>query len=197
MFFRILTEIEMKKLAQFKYDPKNYFASVKHYKNNQKVSKNIDMIKNFINYYQQDKFEFVFAENIQKNYLKIISNIFYLNIRKAQKKFKDEIDQGVHSTTNPHELSRRFSDLYRHSLKETRKEVVDFFKVEECESISPKILLRIYPYFFRKYESLRKEYDEMNELVNQLISKIQKDHIIEELYYDNNPNAILQPVDVR
>jgi hypothetical protein len=186
----------MKILTQFKYDPKNYFASVKNFKNNAKVSKNIDMIKNFINYYQQDKFDFKLPENIEKGYLKIISNIFYLNIRKAQKKFKDEIDQGIHSTTNPQEVSRRFNDLYRHNLKETRKEVANFFKVDEFESISPKILLRIYPYFFRKFEPLRKEYDQMNELVNQLISKIQRDYIIEELYYDNHPKAIISPVDV-
>jgi hypothetical protein len=186
----------MKKLGQFKHDPRAYFASIKHYKNNPKINKNIDMIKSFINFYQQDKFEFKFPDNIECNYLKIISNIFYLNIRKAQKKFKDEIDQGVHSTTNPYELGRRFNDLYRHSLRETRKEVVDFFKVEEYETISPKILLRIYPYFFRKYEPLRKEYDEMNDLVNQLIAKIQRDHMIEELYYDNHPSAITSPVDV-
>jgi hypothetical protein len=196
VFYRIITEIEMKKLAQFKYNPKSYFVSVKLYKNNSKISKNIDMVKKFINFYQQDKFDFKFPDNIQKNYLKIISNIFYLNIRKAQKKFKDEIDQGVHSFTNPHELSRRFNDLYRHSLKETRREVVEFFNVDDYLTISPKILLRIYPYFFRKYEPLRKEYDEMNDLVNQLIAKIQKDHMIEELYYDNHPCAITSPADV-
>jgi hypothetical protein len=32
--------------------------------------------------------------------------------------------------------------------------------------------------------------------VNQLIIKIQRDHMVEELYYDNHPIAITKPVDV-
>lgn len=196
VFYRIISEIEMKKLAQFNYDPKSYFASIKHHKNNPQIAKNLEVITKFMKSFQDDSFDFKFSEKIEKNYLKIISNIFYLNIRKAQKKFKDEIDQGIHSNTNPVELARRFNDFYRQSLKDTRKEVVEFFKIEEIETLSPKILLRIYPNFFRRYEPLRKEYDEMNELVNKLIAKIQSDHMIEELYYDNHPLAITLPVDV-
>jgi hypothetical protein len=139
---------------------------------------------------------FVFDEAINNNYLKVISNIFYFNIRKAQKKFKDEyIDKSSEfRSISSNELSKKFNDLYKQFLKQTRNEVIQYFNLPQSDVLSLKILLRIYPYFFSPHSPFRKEYDQMNKLVNQLIAKIATDehgkHYIEELYNDQHPEAL-------
>jgi hypothetical protein len=170
---------------------------------NRSIKKHVQVIQLFKNMYDKDDVsEFKFDENIKANYLKVISNIFYLNIRKAQKKFKDEyIDRSTEFRSNPlNELSKKFNDLYKHFLKQTRNEVIQFFKLQPSDQLSLKILLRIYPYFHSPFSPFRKDYDQMNKLVNQLIAKIATDetgrHYIDELYYDNHENAITSPRNV-
>jgi hypothetical protein len=167
------------------------------------IKKHVKVIEEFKEMYDKDDVTgYVFDESIKNNYLKIISNIFYLNIRKAQKKFKDEyIDKSSEFRSIPqNELSKKFNDLYKHFLKQTRSEVIEFFNLKQTEQLSLKILLRIYPYFFSPYSPFRKEYDQMNKLVNQLIAKIANDetgrHYIDELYYDHHEDAILTPRNV-
>jgi transcriptional regulator of heat shock response len=143
---------------------------------------------------------FEFDNTIKENYLKIISNIFYFNIRKAQKKFKnDYVSKSNEFRLMPvNELNKKFNDLYKHFLKQTRNEIIQFFNLPQNENLSFKILLRIYPFFFSPYSPFRMEYDKINRLVNQLIAKIAEDekHCIDELYYDNHVDAITSPKNV-
>jgi hypothetical protein len=153
-------------------------------------------------YDRDDVSVYNFDESIKSNYLKIISNIFYFNIRKAQKKFKDEyIDKSSEfKTVSANELSKKFNDLYKQFLKQTRNEVIQYFNLPQSQELSLKILLRIYPYFHSPHSPFRKAYDLMNKQVNQVISKIATDengkHFIDELYYDSHPDAILTPRNV-
>ena len=49
------------------------------------------MLADFKKYFDRDQLMKInFGEAITKNYLNIISNIYYLNMRKTQKKFKDD-----------------------------------------------------------------------------------------------------------
>lgn len=134
-----------------------------------------------------------FGESISKNYLKIISNIFYLNLRKVQKQLKDNIIDKEISVGDSQET---FNKLYKKYLKETRFEVLKFFQVTHPDVLSSKVLLRIYVFFYEKENELRKNYEKMNEEVNQLIKKIVNTGCVDELYDDNHPEAITGPVDV-
>lgn len=135
-----------------------------------------------------------FGEVFDKSYIKIISNIYYLNLRKTQKKFKDEYVNKAHSY-DYETAGKVFNDFYRSYLKETRTEVVKFFKVPESPELSAKIKLRIYPYYFPAYHPQREAYEKLSNDVNLIFKNIQLGGCIEELYDDNHPEAITKPVD--
>jgi hypothetical protein len=136
-----------------------------------------------------------FGEAINKNYLKIISNIYYLNLRKTQKKFKDEFVDKGYDFKDANETANAFNDIYKTFLKDTRSEVLTFFNVAASDIISPKVMLRVFPFYFSPFHPLRIKYEKVNQEVNMLIKKIQMTGCIDELYYDNNPEAITKPTD--
>jgi hypothetical protein len=136
-----------------------------------------------------------FGEAMSKNYLKIISNIYYLNLRKTLKKFKDEFLDKGYDFKDASETANAFNDIYKSFLQATRKEVLSFFNVVESDVLSPKVMLRIYPFYFSPYHQLRIKYEKINQEVNSLIKKIQMTGSIDELYNDAHPDAITKPVD--
>ncbi len=118
-----------------------------------------------------------------------------MNLRKAQKKFKKLfVDEGH----DPKGAGIVFNKFYKETLKETRTEVLNYFKFfdEKNESnISFKDMLRMYPFYRSPYHPERKMYDKLNDDVNNLIRKIQVLGSIDELLEDNHPLAITSPVD--
>jgi hypothetical protein len=153
------------------------------------------MLGDFKKYFDRDQLMKInFGEAITKNYLKIISNIYYLNMRKTQKKFKNEfLDQG-YDFKDAKESLTAFNGIYKSFLKETRQQVVDFFKISTMDTLPPKVLLRIYPIYFPAYSELRKNYEKIVQQVTFLTKKIQSGSVIDELYDDKHPKAITAPV---
>lgn len=160
-----------------------------------RVRKHVQMLADFKKCFDRDQLlKINFGEAITKNYLKIISNIYYLNLRKTQKKFKDEfLDLGYEFKDSKESLAA-FNGIYKSFLKETRQQVVDFFKVTPMDTLPPKVLLRIYPIYFPAYSELRKNYERIVQQVTFLTKQIQSGFIIEELYDDKHPRAITEPV---
>ena len=153
------------------------------------------MLADFKKYFDRDQLMKInFGEAITKNYLNIISNIYYLNMRKTQKKFKDDfLDQG-YDFKDAKESLTSFNGIYKSFLKETRQQVVDFFKISSMDTLPPKVLLRIYPIYFPAYNELRKNYEKIVQQVTFLTKKIQSGSVIDELYDDKHPQAIISPV---
>ncbi len=144
-------------------------------------------------------FEFGFSDQIKNNYLKIISNIFYINITKAATKFKLEIiDQNKFEGENNEQINEKiFNDMYKSSLKETRNEVAQFFKItpHEIYSIPIKVLFRIYPYYLDEKDEVRIKYKAMNDEVNKVTAYIEKRKVIDRFTNQSNPDYSLKPVD--
>jgi hypothetical protein len=136
-----------------------------------------------------------FGDALSKNYLKIITNIYYLNLRKTQKKFKDEFVSKGLEFQDTNEAANAFNNIYKSFLKHTRNEVLTFYKVTPSEVLSPKVMLRIFPFYFSPFHPLRIKYEKINQEVNSLIKKIQIVGSIEELYDDAHPEAITKPID--
>lgn len=167
------------------------------FNNFSKIQKNIELIKKFKDALDQDQlYPIHFPENLTNNYLKIISNIYYINMRKVYKQFKLEyVDKNHHFPDN--KLAQKaINDLYKSFLKETRNEVIRHFRLIDSEELPVKYLLRIYPYYFSPYHPIRKTYKELDADVTGIIEKILRFEVIEELGSDSHPNAITSPVDV-
>lgn len=177
-------------------EPEDYYAALKKNMHNESIKKNIKIIADFKRHFDRDELlKIDFGEVITKNYLKIICNIYYLNLRKTQKKFKDEFVNKGYDFRDSNETASAFNDIYKTFLKETRKEVLNFFKVPDSEILSPKVMLRIFPFYYSPYHPLRIKYEKINQDVNMLIKRIQYLGSVDELYNDSHPDAILKPVD--
>lgn len=191
-----LIDFEVAKIKQCGYEPIEYYEALKKHKNNENIKKNIEILSKFKKCFDGGELMRVdFGEAVSDKYLKIISNIYYLNMRKVQKKIKNEYTNKGYNFKDG-EAGKVFNDIYKTFLKETRAEVLKFFNVTHTEMLSSKIILRIYPYYFSPYHPLRIKYEQMNIEVNNVIKKIQLDKIVEELYDDNHPEAKTKPVDV-
>lgn len=146
-------------------------------------------------------FPLKFSETIKYKYIEIISNIYYFNLRKTSKKFKREyIDNPAKLSSqgeNDQAVHKIFNDIYRSFLKETRNEVIDFFKLQRHEvfDLPVKTMLRIYPFYLTKEDPIRKEYDVMTSVINEVIKKLERKEIIQEFVDDEHPEAMLSHVD--
>jgi hypothetical protein len=81
-------------------------------------------------------------------------------------------------------------------LKESRTQVLNFFKFESPVPVSNKVAIRLFITYFSPYHPLRKRYNEISEDVNEIMKNVQNEGLIEELYDDKHPNAITTVVDV-
>jgi len=70
-----------------------------------------------------------FGDVIEKNYLKIVTNIYFLNLRKVAKQIKSEFfdtfdkvekNNGAKSTLSPAMINKEIFSLYEKNLKQTR-----------------------------------------------------------------------------
>jgi hypothetical protein len=191
-----LLSYELQQIKKYELEPQEYYNALKKNLNNENIKKNVNIIAEFKRHLDKDELMKIdFPESLTKNYIKIITNIYYHNLRKTQKKFKDEFLNKGYDFRDASETANAFNDIYKSFLKVTRREVLEFFEVKEQELLSSKVMLRIYPLYFSPYHPLRKEYEKINQNVNALIKKIQQVGAVDELYNDSHPDAHLRPVD--
>ncbi len=140
--------------------------------------------------------DFDFGDDIRKNYLKVVTNIYYLNIRRVQKSFKEDyIDKGFVFKENRH-INQVMNELYSKHLKETRSEVSKFFNLKENADLDMKIILRLFYYYLIPFDERRIKMDEVNQEVNEILSGLSLGYEFPVLLNDNHPHAITKPRDV-
>lgn len=147
-------------------------------------------------------FEVKFPENLVNNYIKIISNIYHVNLTKTCKKFKAEvIDKNEKVTMSPEMYSRLmekiFNDFYKENLKSTRSEVAEFFKItaHEVFDLPIKTMFRIYPYFLDTSDKVREDYNKLTSVVNNIIIRLENKEIVDEFLNSENKNYSETPKD--
>ena len=165
--------------------------------NIREIKKHIKFLSSFKNKVEKDELlDFDFGEDIRKNYLKVVTNIYYLNIRRVQKSFREEyIDKGFCFKDEKH-IHEIMNSLYSKHLKESRNEVADFFKIKENSMLDLKIILRLYYYYLNPFDEKRLKMDDVNQEVNEILSSLSLGYEYPILLNDNHPDAMSKPRDV-
>jgi hypothetical protein len=118
-----------------------------------------------------------FPEEIKNNFLKIVSNIYYINLYKTWKDFKAEY---LHLDKNS--IPKRIVDtLYQKHLKETRRQVYEFFKVPKTKVFDSKNFVRLYPFSLPFKDPVKSTYFKISEEIDILCENINK-KIIPEIF---------------
>lgn len=149
-------------------------------------------------------FDLRFDPKLEDNYLKIISNIYHLNLTRTVSRYGqiasvDELIKRVEAGDKSADriIKRQFNDIYKSLLDETREEVANFFNLSKhpIYEIPLKILLRIYPLYLSKDSTVRKEYSKLSEIVNNLIEKLERKAYVAEFQETTNSNYANTPID--
>jgi hypothetical protein len=133
-----------------------------------------------------------FPKEIQENFLKIVTNIFYLTAYKTWTDFK-----GNYLSEN--KIPVNVSDtIYQKHLKEIRKQVYKHFAVPKGNDINSKYLVRLYPYSLPKTHPTRVEYTKASYCINTFLDHLNKKIIPSSfLSSDTDPSVFSTIEDVR
>lgn len=166
---------------------------------------------NVINLYMQglDNFELFdirFDKAITGSYIKIISNIYHINLTKSiaqyfkkEQELKDTLTKAKDKNRDAiFALRNQFNNIYKANLDKTREEVSKHYNLENHKilEIPIKILLRIYPMYLPKSHSVRQKYSILTETVNKLIERIELFENFPELTDSKHSNYCLVPLNV-
>jgi hypothetical protein len=131
-----------------------------------------------------------FPEELTSNFLKILSNTFYLNLKKVTLKLKTEIlDKGI--KLSQEEMSDAVANYYQESLIETRKTTLSFFQVKKGY-LKSSSLMRCYVFTLLRSNPVRQRYELLNDILHKVEENLGKKIIPTEFidqsseYYTND-----------
>lgn len=142
-----------------------------------------------ISFLQKQELDYTFSNNISSNYLKIISNLFYLVLRKVSVSIKRKfIDDFEYANKLEIEKEDEVRKEYTLNLEEKRNEVFKFFKVEDDSLITSRCLVRVFTHSLSVNDPIRVKYLELNSYLNQIESNMVKNIFAEEFIIDVDEN---------
>jgi len=199
----LLLQVENEEIKSLEITKEEFQEYLMKYKEEDiNIEKNYNLIQKVFNSLKQRKLpEINFGFIIPEKYLQIISNIFYLNIKKTYSIYYNKINMIITNKSNELNIKEKkeiFNDIYNTNIKETRNEICYFFGIDKDNNleINPKLALKIFPYYYDINHSLRKKYQEINNSVNMIINKIIKiKYKIDVLTNENNRFYIKEPID--
>ena len=142
-----------------------------------------------------------FSKNISENYLAIISNLFYLTMKKSSQHIhKLWLEDMKNEVKSQQEYLKLVRESYVKNLESTRNEIINFFGIEDDSLISARNLLRVYTHSLPVGHKVTKEYHRFNELLNKIeknmaICIFPKEFFNEEHELDNIPKREIRDLE--
>lgn len=137
-----------------------------------------------------------FDPNLVNNYLKVVSNIYYLNMGKLQRAFLKEYVEVCSCFRDDRDVYITLHSLYNRFLKETRKEVCSFFNITDTEDLSLKTMLRLYYFYLPRKCYTRISMDIINFQVNYILDRISIGYEFPILIEEDHPLNYKGPINV-
>jgi hypothetical protein len=175
----------MKILSSRGIDSNSYNMSLDVYKSNVLIGQKVQLVdKLFEEFMKEGKVSIQIPNVISDNFLKIVSNIFYLTSQKVTVEIKRDIfDKGVIVTRD--QLKDIIDKCNGRHLIETRKQVLRFFKMPKTV-IKESTLLKAYAEMLEPNDPDRLAYGKFIELkkknMNDLADKIYNVRMLNNIY---------------
>jgi hypothetical protein len=104
----------------------------------------------------------LFSEELKKNFLKIVTNVYYLNTFKTFKELEENNFR-----------EKNVDGIYKKFLKTTRREIYKFFNIPKVyDNFKTKYLIRLYVYSLNVDDNVRTEYFRYAELINKILKNL-------------------------
>ena len=95
-----------------------------------------------------------------------------MNVSKTQRKFKENYINERKIFQDGKEVFQTLHSIYNENLKETFKEVTNFFKISNSEDLSVKIQLRLFYYYLPRNDINRLKMDFINFQMKYILDRI-------------------------
>lgn len=131
---------------------------------------------------------------MKSNFLKILSNTFYINLKKVTLKLKTEIlDKGI--KLSQEEMSKTIAKYYQQNLNETRKTILRFFKVKKAY-LKSSSLMRCYVFTLLHSDPTWQRYELLNDILHKIEENLGNKIIPSEFIDQSNENYTNEIKDV-
>lgn len=193
-------------INSFKYSVEDYKKHLQIYmKTNKKIKSYVTILNLFVQSLDsKELFMIEFDKAISENYIKIITNIYHLNLTRTYSKYAENpnVEPNIIKAKNGNEqarytLTQIFNEIYKNELDKTRDEIIQFFglKKHSLFEIPIKILLRIYPLYLDSNGEVRKKYKQVTDNVNNIINRLELKEEMNEFIDQSDPNYSNKPED--
>lgn len=135
-----------------------------------------------------------FPANLKENFLKILTNVFFLNVRKVIQELKKNNFE-IYKNHSKEQILEKIITLYDDNLKETRRTVVAFFGIERQKYFSQKVLIRYYAYSLDLDDPVRTKYKQYSANLTKIEENLAENKFPTELL-DESSELISGPIDV-
>jgi hypothetical protein len=127
------------------------------------------------------KVNITMPKEISENYLKILTNTFYLTLMKSAIQIKDLI---YTSNMTQEELADKVAKFYQTNLIEVRKKILEFYKVKDIPDMRAITLVRSYVYTLSKKDLVRQKHEHFLNILGKVEENLSK-KIIPVEFIDN------------
>jgi len=128
-----------------------------------------------LNFIKESNVPVKFDNNIQENFIKIVTNIFYIN------SYKTWIDWKNSDKSDRSKKLQKVEEIYQKNLKSTRKIVYEYFKIPKLSFINSKYLVRLYPHSLAKDHPIRVKYTKFSDIINIILENL-SNNIVPEIF---------------
>ena len=137
-----------------------------------------------INFIKNPTVPITFPTVVKEEFLKIVTNIFFLTSYKSWIDLKNSDSEDKKSV----------DEYYQKNLKNVRKMVYSFFKVPKLPEINTKYLVRLYPFSLSKDDPVKQKYYKYSESINKILENLDKKIIPEFFLSDDTSSFEVQNV---
>lgn len=141
--------------------------------------------------------EIGYSDEFRRDYLKIITNIYYFNTKKVYRNINE--NKISWSTFQNVPFDRRLTiveNLYQKFLIETRIEILNFFNVSDNDLYVKKYIIRYFLFDLPPLDPVRIVYSMYNNELNEIWDKIANSKTFSCFTEDDHPLAIVSPINV-
>jgi len=192
----ILTKYEEALVKSFNYSNEEFTRGIETYiKVNPEIKGDVEFLNNYkmaVNNNELPKIEF--GEAFEKNYLKILQNIYFLNLKKTHQAFREKNNASRGESKTEKELLMELDIIYEQSIRQTRSTVLKFFQVKKSE-LEYKTLMTLYFYYLNPYHPTRIKVEFLNNYFSVILNGIAQGYVFPKLLDVSNIDPVDEYID--
>jgi len=117
--------------------------------------------------YNDKLLEINFDEGFKKNYFSIMSNIYYINLKKMQNNFIKAYVKKNFKFFNSDHLLKTLDTIYEKTIRESREIVLKHYQVNK-DLFEYKTILTLYYYYLSPYHPIRIRVEKLNYFFSEI-----------------------------